>query len=94
MNALRFLRGGSVFLYNVQRLPIVFPQEHPGVKMLTQEQEVQKTAKIKNGNFEVADFGLTRRSKSYIVNPDKPMNLRWLAPDVYHTGIVRYYYVV
>ncbi|RCN50527.1 protein tyrosine kinase [Ancylostoma caninum] len=36
----------------------------------------------------VADFGLTRRSKSYIVNPDKPMNLRWLAPDVYHTGIV------
>ncbi|EPB70990.1 hypothetical protein ANCCEY_09914 [Ancylostoma ceylanicum] len=38
-------------------------------------------------NFQVADFGLTRRSKSYIVNPDKPMNLRWLAPDVYHTGI-------
>ncbi|VDM59341.1 unnamed protein product [Angiostrongylus costaricensis] len=36
----------------------------------------------------VADFGLTRKSKSYKVNPDKPMNLRWLAPDVYHTGIV------
>ncbi|EYC14689.1 hypothetical protein Y032_0039g104 [Ancylostoma ceylanicum] len=39
--------------------------------------------------IKVADFGLTRRSKSYIVNPDKPMNLRWLAPDVYHTGIPR-----
>lgn len=36
----------------------------------------------------VADFGLTRKTKSYKVNPDKPMNLRWLAPDVYHTGIV------
>ncbi|KAE9418537.1 hypothetical protein Angca_007518, partial [Angiostrongylus cantonensis] len=36
----------------------------------------------------VADFGLTRKSKSYRVNPDKPMNLRWLAPDVYHTGVV------
>ncbi|KAK5973811.1 Tyrosine-protein kinase [Trichostrongylus colubriformis] len=38
--------------------------------------------------IQVADFGLTRKSKSYKVNPDKPMNLRWLAPDVYHTGIV------
>ncbi|KAJ1364322.1 hypothetical protein KIN20_024397 [Parelaphostrongylus tenuis] len=37
----------------------------------------------------VADFGLARKSKSYKVNPDKPMNLRWLAPDVYQTGIRR-----
>ncbi|KAH7701627.1 Protein kinase domain containing protein [Aphelenchoides avenae] len=37
----------------------------------------------------VADFGMTRKAKKYIVDKDKPMNLRWLAPEVYKTGIVK-----
>uniref|UniRef100_A0AC34F796 Protein kinase domain-containing protein n=1 Tax=Panagrolaimus sp. ES5 TaxID=591445 RepID=A0AC34F796_9BILA len=36
----------------------------------------------------VADFGMTRRTTKYKVDPNKPMNLRWLAPEVYETAIV------
>lgn len=36
----------------------------------------------------VADFGMTRRTSKYKVDPNKPMNLRWLAPEVYETAIV------
>jgi serine/threonine protein kinase len=36
----------------------------------------------------VADFGMSRKSTNYKVDPNKPMNLRWLAPEVYETSIV------
>ncbi|KAI6232554.1 Tyrosine-protein kinase [Aphelenchoides besseyi] len=36
----------------------------------------------------VADFGMSRKSTCYKIDPNKPMNLRWLAPEVYETAIV------
>ncbi|KAI6224345.1 Tyrosine-protein kinase [Aphelenchoides fujianensis] len=36
----------------------------------------------------VADFGMSRRSTAYKIDPNKPMNLRWLAPEVYKTAMV------
>jgi hypothetical protein len=36
----------------------------------------------------IADFGMSRKTESYKVDPNKPMNLRWLAPEVYETAIV------
>uniref|UniRef100_A0A7E4UMM7 Tyrosine-protein kinase n=1 Tax=Panagrellus redivivus TaxID=6233 RepID=A0A7E4UMM7_PANRE len=41
-----------------------------------------------NKVVKVADFGMTRRTSKYKVDPNKPMNLRWLAPEVYETAIV------
>lgn len=31
----------------------------------------------------VADFGMSRKCNSYKVDTNKPLNLRWLAPEVY-----------
>ncbi|KAF8366638.1 hypothetical protein PRIPAC_84467 [Pristionchus pacificus] len=36
----------------------------------------------------VSDFGLTRKTRNYKIDPDKPMNLRWIAPDVFETSSV------
>ncbi|KAK0402898.1 hypothetical protein QR680_016601 [Steinernema hermaphroditum] len=36
----------------------------------------------------VSDFGLARRTTKYKIDPNKPMNLRWLAPEVYETAVV------
>uniref|UniRef100_A0A915A096 Tyrosine-protein kinase n=1 Tax=Parascaris univalens TaxID=6257 RepID=A0A915A096_PARUN len=36
----------------------------------------------------VADFGMTRHTTNYKIDPNKPMNLRWLAPEVYESAIV------
>lgn len=38
--------------------------------------------------IKVADFGMSRKSTNYKVDVTKPTNLRWLAPEVYETGIV------
>ncbi|KAI1723528.1 protein tyrosine kinase domain-containing protein [Ditylenchus destructor] len=37
----------------------------------------------------VADFGMTRRTSNYRIDPNKPMNLRWLAPEVYQNAVVK-----
>ncbi|KAI1723090.1 protein tyrosine kinase domain-containing protein [Ditylenchus destructor] len=39
--------------------------------------------------FQVADFGMTRRTSNYRIDPNKPMNLRWLAPEVYQNAVVK-----
>uniref|UniRef100_A0A1I7VUS2 Tyrosine-protein kinase n=1 Tax=Loa loa TaxID=7209 RepID=A0A1I7VUS2_LOALO len=39
-------------------------------------------------NVKVADFGMTRHTKIYKIDPNKPLNLRWLAPEAYDKGIV------
>ncbi|GMT02415.1 hypothetical protein PENTCL1PPCAC_24589 [Pristionchus entomophagus] len=36
----------------------------------------------------VADFGLTRKTRNYKIDPEKPMNLRWISPEVYETAVV------
>ncbi|GMT29267.1 hypothetical protein PFISCL1PPCAC_20564, partial [Pristionchus fissidentatus] len=36
----------------------------------------------------VADFGLTRKTRNYKIDPDKPMNLRWISPEVFETSTV------
>uniref|UniRef100_A0A7I4K357 Tyrosine-protein kinase n=1 Tax=Brugia malayi TaxID=6279 RepID=A0A7I4K357_BRUMA len=38
--------------------------------------------------IKVADFGMTRHTKIYKIDPNKPLNLRWLAPEAYDKGIV------
>ncbi|VDM43984.1 unnamed protein product [Toxocara canis] len=36
----------------------------------------------------VADFGMTRHTTNYKIDPNKPTNLRWLAPEVFRSSIV------
>ncbi|GMR55847.1 hypothetical protein PMAYCL1PPCAC_26042, partial [Pristionchus mayeri] len=36
----------------------------------------------------VSDFGLTRKTRNYKIDVDKPLNLRWIAPDVYESSTV------
>jgi len=36
----------------------------------------------------IADFGMSRKTDNYKVDPNKPMNLRWLAPEVYESSVV------
>lgn len=38
--------------------------------------------------MQVADFGMTRHTKIYKIDPNKPLNLRWLAPEAFDKGIV------
>ena len=43
-------------------------------------------------SIQVADFGLTRKTKSYKIDTEKPLNLRWIAPEVFETSIVNKVY--
>ncbi|GMT01887.1 hypothetical protein PENTCL1PPCAC_24061, partial [Pristionchus entomophagus] len=36
----------------------------------------------------VSDFGLTRKTRNYKIDSDKPMNLRWISPEVFETSVV------
>ncbi|VDN08026.1 unnamed protein product [Thelazia callipaeda] len=36
----------------------------------------------------VADFGMTRHTEIYKIDPNKPLNLRWLAPEAFDKAIV------
>ncbi|KAF8365598.1 hypothetical protein PRIPAC_83427, partial [Pristionchus pacificus] len=42
----------------------------------------------------VSDFGLTRKSRYYRVDTEKPMNLRWISPEVFDTATVDRIFVV
>ncbi|GMR54935.1 hypothetical protein PMAYCL1PPCAC_25130, partial [Pristionchus mayeri] len=44
--------------------------------------------------LKVSDFGLTRKTRNYKIDPDKPMNLRWISPEVFETAVVNKIYVV
>ncbi|CAJ0592628.1 unnamed protein product [Cylicocyclus nassatus] len=86
-----FLKKKGRYAKTAKRVQIVY-EASLGIEYLHSKGCIHRDIAARNllmdKVIKVADFGLTRRSKSYIVNPDKPMNLRWLAPDVYHTGIV------
>ncbi|CAD5222737.1 unnamed protein product [Bursaphelenchus okinawaensis] len=43
---------------------------------------------IDSNVVKVADFGMSRKCANYKVDTNKPLNLRWLAPEVYKTQTV------
>ncbi|CAL2032392.1 unnamed protein product [Caenorhabditis brenneri] len=45
---------------------------------------------IHNGVVKIADFGMCRATTVYKVDLSKPLNVRWLAPEVWNNGETRF----
>jgi serine/threonine protein kinase len=97
---MEYVSGGSVDRYlekkgsklNVNQRVEFLIQAATGLEYLHSEGFLHRDIACRNllidKVIKVADFGMSRKSTNYKIDPAKPMNLRWLAPEVYENGIV------
>ncbi|GMT31090.1 hypothetical protein PFISCL1PPCAC_22387, partial [Pristionchus fissidentatus] len=96
---MEFIKGGSVDSYLqanpgliVYKRTKIASEAASGLEYLHSKGCIHRDIAARNLLIDkvakVSDFGLTRKTRNYKIDPDKPMNLRWIAPDVFESSVV------